>query len=227
MNIDDLLMREKARRDAYKNLAACFHVPNRELATILKGLERRLGVLGSGALSYAVLMRNEFESLNDLGELKIDFARLFVGPYSLLAPPYGSIYLERERKIMGNSTLYLLETYRESGVDLSANFRDAPDHIAAELEFMYFLILKEIEAIGNSDIEKTLSFLEKQRDFLKKHLGAWVFDFADNIEENAETDFYKNLARVTKTFNQQNFDDLSDLSEIDAHGDSSVSVANK
>jgi TorA maturation chaperone TorD len=226
MNIDDLLMREKARRDAYKNLAACFHVPNRELATMLKGLERRLGVLGSGALSYAVLMRNEFESLNDLGELKIDFARLFVGPYSLLAPPYGSIYLERERKIMGDSTLDLLETYRHAGVDLSDNFRDAPDHIAAELEFMYFLIFKQVEAIRNSDIEMTLSFIEKQRAFLGEHLGAWVFDFADITEEKAETDFYKNLARATKTFTEQDFDELSDLPKTEAHADPSMSVAN-
>jgi TorA maturation chaperone TorD len=211
MNIDDLLMREKARRDAYKHLAACYHLPNRELATMLKGLERRLGVLGSGVLSYAALMRNEFESLNGLEELKIDFARLFVGPYSLLAPPYGSIYLEGERKIMGHSTLYLLETYRNAGVDLSDNFRDAPDHIAAELEFMYFLVFKEVEALENSDIERTFGFLEKQRAFLREHLGAWVFDFAESIEEKAEDDFYKNLARATKAFVKQELDYLEEF----------------
>lgn len=211
MNIDELLMREKARCDAYKYLAACFHVPNGELTTMLKGLEHQLGVLGFGALSYATLMRNEFESLKDLEELKIDFARLFVGPYSLLAPPYGSIYLERERKLMGNSTQYLLETYRESGVDLSANFRDAPDHIAAELEFMYFLVFKEVEALKNSDIETTINFLEKQRAFLRQHLGIWVFEFADSIEEKAATDFYKNLARATKAFMKEELDYLEEF----------------
>jgi TorA maturation chaperone TorD len=208
MNIDDLLMREKARRDAYKNLAVCYHLPNGELTTMLKGLERQLEVLGSGTWSYATLLRKELESLKDLKELKIDFARLFVGPYSLLAPPYGSIYLERERKIMGHSTLDLLETYRNAGVDLSDNFRDAPDHIAAELEFMYFLVFKEVEALENSDIETTLGFLEKQRAFLRQHLGAWVFDFADSIEKNAETGFYKNLARATKAYVKQELNHL-------------------
>jgi TorA maturation chaperone TorD len=211
MNIDELLMREKARCDAYKYLAACYYLPNGELTTMLKGLEHQLGVLGFEALSYATLMRNEFESLKDLEELKIDFARLFVGPYSLLAPPYGSIYLERERKIMGNSTLYLLETYRNAGVDLSDNFRDAPDHIAAELEFMYFLVFKEVEALENSDIERTFGFLEKQRAFLREHLGAWVFDFAESIEEKAEDDFYKNLARATKAFVKQELDYLEEF----------------
>ena len=171
-------------------------------------------------------MRKEFESLKDLEELKIDFARLFVGPYSLLAPPYGSIYLERERKIMGDSTLDLLETYRNAGVDLSDNFRDAPDHIAAELEFMYFLIFKEIQALENSDVDTTIDYLEKQRAFLREHLGAWVFDFADIIEKKAETDFYKNLARATRAFIEQHWDELSDIFGTGAHSDQPMSVAN-
>jgi TorA maturation chaperone TorD len=91
---------------------------------------------------------------------------------------------------------------------------------------MYFLIFKEIEALEKSDIETTVSFLEKQRAFLREHLGAWVFDFADIIEEEAETDFYKNLARATKTFIEQNFDELSDLSAPEAYGNHSMSVAN-
>jgi len=106
---------------------------------------------------------------------------------------------------------YLLETYRKAGVDLSANFRDAPDHIAAELEFMYFLVFKEVEALENSDIERTFGFLEKQRAFLREHLGAWVFDFAGSIEEKSKTDFYKNLARATKTFVKQELDYLEEF----------------
>jgi TorA maturation chaperone TorD len=91
---------------------------------------------------------------------------------------------------------------------------------------MYFLIFKEIQALDNSDVDTTIDYLEKQRAFLREHLGAWVFDFADTIEEKAETDFYKNLARATKTFIEQNFDELSDLSAVQAHSDPSMSVAN-
>jgi len=211
MNIDDLLMREKARRDAYKSLAACYHLPDGELTTMLKELAHQLGEIGSGALSYAILMSSELRGPRELKKLKIDFARLFVGPYSLLAPPYGSVYLEGGRKIMGDSTLDLQERYRRAGVDLSDNFRDAPDHIAAELEFMYFLVFKEVEALENSDIETTFGFLEKQRAFLKQHLGTWVFEFADSIEEKAATDFYKNLARATKAFMKEELDYLEEF----------------
>jgi TorA maturation chaperone TorD len=129
----------------------------------------------------------------------------------LLAPPYGSIYLERKRKIIGDSTLDLLETHRHAEIDLSDNFRDAPDHIAAELEFMYFLVFKEVEALENSDIERTFGFLEKQRAFLRQHLGAWVFDFADSLEKNAKTGFYKSLAGATKASMKEELDYLEEF----------------
>ena len=226
MEINDLLRREKARRDGYKNLAECYYLPDGDLIIKLKGLERQLSVLGSGALNYAALMRGELQGPKELEKLKIDFARLFVGPYSLPAPPYGSVYLEGERKIMGDSTLDVQNRYRKAGVELSDNFRDVPDHIAAELEFMYLLVFKEIQALENSDVDTTIDYFEKQRSFLSEHLGAWAFEFADSIEKEAETEFYKNLARVTKAFVRQDLDYLSDLPLLGEYGDPSMSVAN-
>lgn len=226
MEINDLLRREKARRDAYKSLAECYYLPDGDLIIKLKGLERQLGVLGSGTLSYAALMRSELQGPKELEKLKIDFARLFVGPYSLLAPPYGSVYLEGDRKIMGDSTLDVQDRYRKAGVELSDNFRDVPDHIAAELEFMYFLVFKEIQALENSDVDTTIDYFEKQRAFLSEHLGTWVFNFADSIEKEAETEFYKNLARATRAFIEQHLDELLDILANEAHVDRPVSVAN-
>ncbi|NIW12659.1 MAG: hypothetical protein GWN31_01705, partial [Candidatus Thorarchaeota archaeon] len=66
----------------------------------------------------------------------------------------------------------------------------------------------------------------KQRAFLRENLGAWVFDFADSIEEKAETDFYKNLARATRAFIEQHLDELSDIFANEAHVDQPMSAAN-
>lgn len=226
METDDLLSRERARGEAYKLLAECYYLPIPELIGKLKDLEQQMSGVCTEARLYIKKMYEEIKRLDDLDALSLDFSRLFLGPYKMHAPPYGSVYLDDKRQIMGDSTLEVRNKYRESGLDISSDFRDPPDHIAAELEFMYFLILKEIEAIGNSDIDTAVSFLEQQRTFLREHLGAWVFDFADIIEEKAETDFYKNLARATRTFIEENFDELSDLSETEGHGDPSMSVAN-
>ncbi|MDH3929893.1 MAG: molecular chaperone TorD family protein [Deltaproteobacteria bacterium] len=226
METNDLFSREYARGEAYKLLAECYYLPTPELMGKLEDLKQQLSGVCTEAMLYIKDMYKEIKRLDDLDALSLDFSRLFLGPYKLHAPPYGSVYLDGERQIMGKSTLEVRNKYRESGLDISSDFRNPPDHIAAELEFMYFLILKEIEAIGNSDIDSTVSFLEKQRAFLREHLGAWVFDFAESIEEKAETGFYKNLARATKTFIEQNCDELSDLPETEAHADPSMSAAN-
>jgi TorA maturation chaperone TorD len=226
METDDLLSREHSRGMAYKLLAECYYLPTPELMEKLMDLEQHLADICAEAILYVKEMYRELKRLGDLDALSLDFSRLFLGPYKLHAPPYGSVYLDGGRQIMGDSTLYVRNKYREEGVDISADFWDPPDHITAELEFMYFLIFREIQALENSDVDTTIDYLEKQRAFLNEHLGAWVFDFAGSIEEKAETDFYKNLARATKAFIEQNFDELSDLSAPEAHGHHSMSVAN-
>ena len=84
-------------------------------------------------------------------------------------------------------------------------FKDAPDHITAELEFLYYLIFKEIEAFSNSDIETAIGFIQKLKSFLEDHLMAWVPEFANSIIEHAETPFYPNLAKATQMFLKENY----------------------
>jgi TorA maturation chaperone TorD len=148
----------------------------------------------------------------DVEQLKIEFSKLFVGPFKLLAPPYGSVYLEPGRRVMGDSTIDARNWYREAGLDFSDNLKEAPDHITIELEFVYYLIYKELEAIANSDGEAALATLNKRKGFLVNHLGAWVSGFADKVEENAETDFYKDLARLTNAFVQKDKAEITKVS---------------
>ncbi|HIE58166.1 MAG TPA: hypothetical protein EYP88_08055, partial [Anaerolineales bacterium] len=89
---------------------------------------------------------------------------------------------------------------------------EAPDHIVIELEFMYYLIFRELEALEQSDIERARRFLDIQDAFLRDHLGTWISKFAKNVEENAQTDFYKNLAIVSKQFVQSDHTSITDAS---------------
>ena len=104
---------------------------------------------------------------------------------------------------MGNSTLDARERYRDAGLDKAKTFKDAPDHITAELEFMHYLIFKEIEALSNSDMQAAIGLLQKQKSFLEDHLMAWVPELAQNITKHAEYSFYPNLARATEIFLQE------------------------
>lgn len=71
-------------------------------------------------------------------DLMIEYARLFVGPYSLIAPPYGSYYLDGGI-VMGETTVAVKQIYELAGVMLNENFKDLPDHIITELEFLYII----------------------------------------------------------------------------------------
>ena len=207
MNTVDFLRAEIHRREAYQLLSACYYLPEEDTLEKLTVLERTLGVACPEAVEPAAMMRDE----TDLEQLKVDFSRLFVGPFKLLAPPYGSVYLESGRQVMGASTVDAKNRYQEAGLDISGEVKEAPDHIALELEFMYYLVFKEIEVLEQSDLERVMDYLRKQQQFLERHLGAWMSKFAANVEQNATTDFYKSLAAITKLFVQK---DIHRISEV-------------
>lgn len=94
----------------------------------------------------------------------------------------------------------ILKRYADVGLTTSESFKDIPDHIRAELEFMHFLIFKEIEATKKEDVNDFNNFLNNQQSFLEQHLCAWIADFAENVVNNAQTSFYQNLARATEVF---------------------------
>ena len=205
MESKNLLNYESSRMAAFRLLSECYFLPDPGLADTLDNLEGHLANLSEPAAKYVSRMRKEIENDPNFEALKVDFARLFVGPYKLLAAPYGSVYLDTGRTMMGDSTLDVKNRYREAGLDMAKEFKEAPDHITAELEFMYYLIFKEVEAFSSSDTEAAIGCIQKQRSFLEDHLMSWVPEFAGNIIEHAETLFYQNLAKATETFLKENY----------------------
>ncbi|MFC1866443.1 molecular chaperone, partial [Chloroflexota bacterium] len=129
------------RRDLYKLLSECYYLPD-------AGLVNKLNNLDASGAGYCANIGKYCPKIEDIDSLAIDYTKLFVGPYGLLAPPYGSLYLDASDRIMGDSTMDVRNRYAEEGLDIC--LKEAPDHIAIEMEFMYFLIFKEIEAINNN-----------------------------------------------------------------------------
>jgi TorA maturation chaperone TorD len=195
--------------EVFRVLSDCYFLPDPGLIEKLKNLEFNMANVCEPAFGFVQKMRKEIETDADLEAFKVEFSRLFVGPYEMPAAPYGSVYLEEGRKMMGDSTLDVRLRYREAGLNTAKTFKDAPDHISAELEFMYYLIFKEIEAFSKSDTETAIDFIQKQKSFLEDHLMFWVPQFAANIIENAETSFYQNLAKATEAFLKENYEIVS------------------
>ena len=193
--MENLLNKACQRADNYKFLSDCYYLPD-------EGLMQKVVDVGQTNRCFAELPCNVPPSV-ELDLLIVDFSSLFVGPYKLLAPPYGSVYLE-DGKFMGDSTIDVRNCYESEGLDIA--IKDAPDHITMELEFMYYLIAKQIEVIKDSNLQDVQSCLQKQSSFLQTHLIRWLPKFVANVQQNAQTEFYRRLAQLTWEFVQKDMD---------------------
>ena len=193
---------EQARSNCYKLLAACFYQPQKEAfiqEEFFKNLAMVLKDVSPDAAAHVPAMEKAFLNYSN-EDLLIDYAKLFVGPNELIAPPYGSVYMDDGRRTMGDSTLEAIKIYKDEGLAIDENFKELPDHIAVELEFMYYLIFKEIEALEKSETDKALDFIKTQELFLDKFLARWVKPFCDKIKAGTDNEFYNSLADCLSVF---------------------------
>lgn len=202
MKVTDFILKEKRRGDGHRLLAACFYQPQKELfleEELFKNLEGVLRQISPDAATYAAMMEKAFSKYSE-EELLVAYAKLFVGPNELLAPPYGSVYLDGEKMVMGDSTMATIKMYEEQGLSMEGSFRNLPDHITVELEFMYYLIFTEIEALEKSQWEAALDLIKTQRLFLDRFLNRWVKPFCDKIKQGTDNEFYTSLADCVSVF---------------------------
>ena len=150
---EKLKSQELARSIVYHRLADAFRLPGSDLPAVLDELESALACLDSDACDDAAQLKRSYTDDSAPCPLEVDYAGLFVGPFLVPAPPYGSVYLEDKRQLMGDSTIDVRRHYLSFGLDLSPDFKEAPDHICAELEFMHVLISQGIEAIDAADYD--------------------------------------------------------------------------
>ncbi len=167
------------RKLLYRFLARLFAYPDQELLdTLAKGeadeAARLLGMEPPPALDVG----------DPLQDLEIGFTEQFINRLGgIPAPPYGSIYLEPGGILMGTTSLQVLEAYR--GEDLSVEGGgEPPDYLATELEFLFYLVGQEEEALRLRDVEGAREKTIKQRDFVGELLVPWVMPFCSRIEKD-------------------------------------------
>jgi TorA maturation chaperone TorD len=202
MNMIDFIERETFRAEVYRLLSVCFYLPCKrtiETEGIMHDLVRLLETVCPEAVGHARSMESECTAYDE-EYLKVDHAKLFVGPFELQAPPYGSVYLDSQKSVMGDTTMQVLEMYQEAGLSLSDALKEPPDHIAVELEFMYYLCGKEIGAFEPGDPDEAYPFMRMQYEFHNRYLSPWIGPFCESIRENTENRFYRALADCLETF---------------------------
>jgi len=140
-----------------------------------------------------------------------EYTRLFIGPTTLPAPPWESVYLTKERLIFQESTLKVRQCYLKYNY-LPANYRSEPDdHIALELDFMANLSHLTENFFQEGKISEGVDILKDQKAFLEEHLLVWAPQFAAELEASTPHPLYQGIASIIKEFLQA---DLVVIDEI-------------
>lgn len=121
--------------------------------------------------------------IENLSELQAEYTRLFINaPHGVAAPPYASVYLSDNRRLMQEGYDEAIRFYLEAGIEPIKSPEPA-DHIFYELEFIGMLL-----DTGQSAL---------MCRFLKEHLLKWYPKFLESILHADPVPYYEAIAKIT------------------------------
>ncbi|MGQ9500116.1 MAG: TorD/DmsD family molecular chaperone [Dissulfurimicrobium sp.] len=119
----------------------------------------------------------------NLSELQAEYTRLFINaPRNVPAPPYASVYLSGNRRLMQEGYDEAIRFYLEAGLEPIKGPEPA-DHIFYELEFIAMLL----------ETGQTALLCR----FLKEHILKWYPQFLEHILQADPISYYEALAKIT------------------------------
>ena len=123
-------------------------------------------------------------------QLHADYQQLFEGCEKMPAPPWGSVYLDRERVLFGNSTLKYRQFLTKNALQLDTGIREPEDQFG----LMLLALASLIESQASQQVIE---------EFLAVHLLPWAYYYLSLVEQHSQTEVYRLLARSTRQWLQQ------------------------
>jgi len=187
--------------DMCRLLAACYYEPAPEFSEerLFDSLIESAGHIDADLAARARDLKSAFESAAPQ-DLLVDYAHLFLGPVGTLAVPYESAWLAKGGESVVDVMQSLDDLYADGGFEVDPEFRDLPDHLAVELEFLYTLLFRRAAAVrddGDAALKELDSLTER---LIVGHLDRWLPDFQTAVLEGAQCRFYRELADLTALF---------------------------
>lgn len=130
-------------------------------------------------------MQNSFDP-NDSASMALlarEYRRLFVGPSKLPAPPWGSVYTDKEGVLFGEGNLQLRAWMRAHGITRATGDNSPDDHIGNLLALLATVAASQPQALD---------------ELLSLHLLPWSSHYLEQLQAAAEHPFYQNLARLAQ-----------------------------
>lgn len=172
------------RSQFYLMLAQAFLPPQSEehframadfLADDLADLD---ATLGYGIGSELDALRHAMSRLSTQEGLLVDYSRLFLQPPRVATL---NVCHALDGAMNGGTVAEIALFYRNYGVERGEHFKDLPDHVAVQLEFVSYLYGRAAESAErgtpDADAEKAA------RHFLHYFVSRWISHFETSVEE--------------------------------------------
>ena len=164
-------------------------------------------------LSNGFFKKPEKELLENLA---VDYAYLFIGPGKHISP-HESVHHKKEGvqsgQLWGELTAQVKKFIESSGLEYKSEYTGMPDHISVELEFMQHVVQREMQAWEADDDETARLCLKNEKKFVDEHLMGWIPVFCEKVIETAEVPFYREMARLTRSFIEFEKKELTEFKE--------------
>ena len=130
-------------------------------------------------------LRNAIESMDEaaLHDAAVDHTMMFALGTENAPLPYESVYSGSDRQLMKPERDEVYALYQRYGyVPMSDDVQEPEDHVSHELRFLAYLLES-----GNEDVIQ---------DFLADHANRWIPLFAQEVNDQADTAFYKSISQL-------------------------------
>jgi len=144
--------------------------------------------------------------------LSVEYARLFLAP-KRLASPHESLQ-RGEGRLWGKSTIEVNKIYKKFGFVLDEKFKDTPDHLSAELSFLAQLTQLEGKYLTRELTEEYEGVLEVKKFFLKDHILKWFSRFKDEVNQNAELSYYREIVNFLGLILDEEYESLRNVKDL-------------
>jgi TorA maturation chaperone TorD len=193
--------RALARSGMYRILAQAFSYPTAGVLEELTALAVQVADMGEIAGSVRESLTRFVDATRAADPSRRGDEYVFLFDRQVRCPPYESAY-GAAPQMAGKSTELadVAGFYTAFGLTPSAARPDMEDHLAAELEFMSILALKEAYARAEGHADGLAVTRSAQVTFLTDHLGRWAQTFARDLQAATPLPYYGAAAELLSTW---------------------------
>ena len=120
----------------------------------------------------------------DVEDLEYQFSVLFEGQGRMPCPPWGSVYLDKDNIVFGETTAEYRNFLRQNGLEIKSESKEPEDQFGLML-----LALSQLLEKGEA---------QAGMELITEHLMPWGTRYLELLEKNEVSQYYAIIAQITQ-----------------------------